>query len=299
MATTALGIQPAPTDEAKSLLDSLLAESRLYSRSRDYVELLDFVVKLRNFAPFNAMLLQIQKPGLSYAATAHDWHEKFSRRPKQGARPLLILWPFGPVVLVYDVLDTEGKDLPQDVMSAFFAKGTFDAARITLLPKRLERKRIDTVFIDAGDHQAGSIVTKRKANTAKEWSHYELRVNKNHTAAIQLITFAHELAHLCLGHLGKDSKLNIPDRHDLSDARREIEAESVAYLVGRRRGITAKSESYLSRFVHPDSSVDDIDVYQVLRAAGQVESLLGLAGSTTVQKARRKDTRQLAVDFRV
>jgi hypothetical protein len=42
------------------------------------------------------MLLQVQKPGLMYAASAVDWNERFERRPKAGARPLLILWPFGP-----------------------------------------------------------------------------------------------------------------------------------------------------------------------------------------------------------
>ena len=55
------------------------------------------VVRLRNFAPFNAMLLQMQKSGLSYAASAHDWRMRFGRTPKYGARPLLILSPFGPV----------------------------------------------------------------------------------------------------------------------------------------------------------------------------------------------------------
>ncbi len=99
------------TEEARSLLDQLLADSRLYTRSADYKALLDFVVRLRNFAPFNAMLLQVQKPGLTYAASAYDWRERFGRTPKEGARPLLILWPFGPVVLVYDVLDTEGDPL--------------------------------------------------------------------------------------------------------------------------------------------------------------------------------------------
>lgn len=52
------------SDTARSLLDQLLIDSRLYTQSQDYKELLDFVVRLRNFAPFNAMLLQIQKPGL-------------------------------------------------------------------------------------------------------------------------------------------------------------------------------------------------------------------------------------------
>src|SRR5713101_6019755 len=114
---------------ARSLLDQLLADSQLYTQSKDYKELLDFVVRLRNFAPFNAMLLQVQKPGLSYAASALDWRERFRRTPKESARPLLILWPFGPVALVYDVLDTEGKPLPEDVAS-FFAHGSIDEKRI-------------------------------------------------------------------------------------------------------------------------------------------------------------------------
>jgi hypothetical protein len=104
---------------ARNLLDQLLTDSQLYTQSQDYKNLLDFVVRLRNFAPFNAMLLQIQKPGLSFAASAYDWCERFGRIPTEGARPLVILWPFGPVAFVYDVLDTKGKDLPEDVASFF------------------------------------------------------------------------------------------------------------------------------------------------------------------------------------
>src|SRR5258708_40198378 len=77
-------------DETRSLLDRMLTESRLYRTSKDYKELLDFVVRLRNFAPFNAMLLQVQKPGLSYAASAADWLARFDRKPKDGQRPLLL-----------------------------------------------------------------------------------------------------------------------------------------------------------------------------------------------------------------
>ena len=87
------------TTAARSLLYRLLTDSRLYTKREDYKKLLDFVVQLRNFAPFNAMLLQVQKPGLSYAASAADWHVRFGRTIKEGARPLLILWPFGPVAL--------------------------------------------------------------------------------------------------------------------------------------------------------------------------------------------------------
>ena len=34
---------------------------------------------------------------------------------KPDARPLLIMWPFGPVALVYDILDTDGEALPKAV----------------------------------------------------------------------------------------------------------------------------------------------------------------------------------------
>lgn len=49
-------------DIARALLDELLDESRLYYKSADYKALLDFVVKLRNFAPFNAMLPRAPHP---------------------------------------------------------------------------------------------------------------------------------------------------------------------------------------------------------------------------------------------
>jgi hypothetical protein len=57
-------------ETTRSLLDTLLTEARLYRTTADYKALLDFVVRLRNFAPYNAMLLQVQKPGLTYAASA-------------------------------------------------------------------------------------------------------------------------------------------------------------------------------------------------------------------------------------
>ena len=199
------------TEEARSLLDQLLADSRLYTRSADYKALLDFVVRLRNFALFNAMLLQVQKPGLTYAASAYDWRERFGRRPTEGARPLLILWPFGPVVLVYDVLDTEGDPLPEDVASCF-ARGGIDQARIAFLLSRLEKRRIECRSIDAGDGKAGSISVVNRGAEEKEPTLYRMQVNRNHSPNVQFATVAHELGHLflghLLGHLGPDKVLN-------------------------------------------------------------------------------------------
>lgn len=263
------------TESARSLLDQLLSDSRLYTRSKDYKELLDFVVRLRNFAPFNAMLLQVQKPGLSYAASARDWRERFGRSPKKGARPLIILWPFGPVALVYDILDTEGNPLPEDVPS-FFAYGPIDEKRLASFIRLMSNRSIEWCWIDAGDRNAGSIQAKWHVIKNKEVAQYWVHINRNHTPAVQFATLVHELGHLFLGHLGPDKVLNVPRRSLMDHPRRELEAESVSYLVCARNGVTSKSATYLANYVSHNTAVDEVDLYQIMRAAGQIESLLGL-----------------------
>lgn len=273
---------------ARSLLDQLLTDSRLYTQSKDYKDLLEFVVRLRNFAPFNAMLLQVQKPGLSYAASARDWKERFGRKPKIAARPLLILWPFGPVALVYDVLDTDGRALPEDV-SSFIARGTIDASKLETFVPLMLKKKIVWLPVDEGDRRAGSIRVLQRATNDKEYTLYRVHVNRNHLPAVQFTTVAHELAHLFLGHLGPDPKLNVPERCFSSDVvsrhtQDELEAESVAYIVCARNGVTSKSETYLKNYVDKNTTVKQVDLYQVMRAAGQVESLLGLSATTKYDK---------------
>lgn len=105
-------------EDTRSLLTGLIQEARLYRTGKDYKELLDFIGRLPHIAPFNAMLLQIQKPGLQYAMAADDWHKRYERFPKEGARPLLILWPFGPVSFVYDVVATPKAENCRKMFSA-------------------------------------------------------------------------------------------------------------------------------------------------------------------------------------
>lgn len=269
----------AEVEYARSLLDQLLSDSRLYRSGEDYQNLLGFVVRMRNFAPFNAMLLQIQKPGLMYAASARDWRERFNRWPKEDARPLLILWPFGPVALVYDVQDTEGEDLPVGI-NAFSATGAMTAQRLTGFFDLLAKKHIIPDLIDAGDGRAGAIRIRVWSSDPEMPTVYRIAINKAHPPAVQFATLAHELGHLSLGHLGPNKALKIPDRHGTTFNNREIEAESVAYLVCHRNGVTPNSESYLSNFIASNQVADSIDLYQITRAAGQVESLLGLTAHT-------------------
>lgn len=273
-------------EATRGLLDTLLTQSRLYHTSKDFMALLDFVVRLRNFAPFNAMLLQMQKPGLRYAASEVDWRAKFERKPKEGSRPLLILWPFGPVALVYDVIDTEGKELPQDV-AAFHAHGPIGEPEVAYFRDRTSRRNIQWEDLDAGDGKAGSIRCVKRATKDGERNSYRMLVNKNHSPAVRFATLAHELAHLFLGHLGLDEALHIPARSAPDYRQRELEAESVAFIVCKRNEVSSKSETYLKAFVDQNITTDNLDIYRIMWAAGQIETLLGLGTRTAFERPQK------------
>ena len=187
-------------------------------------------------------------------------------------------------------MDTEGKDLPEDV-SSFFARGAIDKEKLHSFALLLMKKHIECFEIDAGDQKAGSIMIVRRATSDKEVTQYKMHINRNHIPAVQFATLAHELAHLFLGHLGPDKKLNIPHRLIVDHSLQELEAESVAYIVCKRNDVTSKSETYLTNYVNENTTVDDIDIYQVMRAAGQIETVLGLTAYTKYDKPKLEKSR--------
>jgi hypothetical protein len=270
---------------AQSLLEQLLVESRLYRQSKDYKDLLDFVVRMRNFAPFNAMILQIQKPGLRFAASKFDWWHRFKRTVREGSRPLIILWPFGPIALVYDLDDTEGESLPDSVKHTFRADGKLPLNYINQFMPLLNKQGIILELIDFGDAHAGDVKAGKndeglmigeQSKDVKKRPSYLIRINSNHDPNVQFVTLIHELAHLFLGHLGPDKYLKIVERRRPNHEIGELEAESVAYLVCHRNGVKSKSEEYLVNYVKANTTIRNLDLYMILKSAGQIETILEL-----------------------
>jgi hypothetical protein len=270
---------PSHDPQDRALLDQLLADAALYRSGPAFKALLEFAARLRGFAPFNAMLLHIQRPGLTYAASAREWGERFGRTVKEHAIPLIILWPFGPVALVCDVADTIGADgsteLPKGLAS-FWARGAITEPRLAACIAATGAKGIRVEPVAEGDGSAGRIRVAARPLKEGGRSSYLVHLNAKHPAATRFCTLAHELAHLCLGHLGPDKHLHIPARGRLDHATVELEAEAVAYLVAARNGVQSESEKYLVNFVKPVMTTDGMDLYQVMRAAGQVEMLMRL-----------------------
>jgi len=266
-----------PEDRAQTLIADLVVRSRLYHTTHNYKELLDFIGRLSNIAPFNAMLLNIQKPGLRIAASEFEWINKHKRTIKEGARPLIILWPFSPVALVYDIADTEGKELPEAVENTFRVEGEICAKKLEQLISKPKNVRLSIKCIEWGDGKAGDIEVLSRSMKKKEKSLYKIRLNANHNLGVQFSTLVHELAHLQLGHLGVDVSLNIKDRAKLTLAEKEFEAESVAYLVCERHGMKINSDSYLSGYVDGQIGDKSLNIDIICKAAGHVETMVGIA----------------------
>jgi hypothetical protein len=69
------------------------------------------------------------------------------------------------------------------------------------------------------------------------------------------------------------------------EATRTLEAESVAFIVCERNGVESRSKTYLPNFVEQNTPVGNLDIYQVMHVAGQIEMLLGIGAKTNFKIA--------------
>lgn len=287
-------------NERPAELDLLFQRVGTYRESSDFQELLQFVKKFRALAPYNAMLLHIQRPGSGYVATARDWLEKFGRTVRPGARPLLILKPFRPIQFVFEVQDTEGDEpFPEKLLSPFKipAENHEQACRNSLskLLKRLPADGVSFHKADNGSCNAGSIgpapdLPKKYQIYGKDKEvlvKYHLIVSKNLGVPETFATVLHELGHLYCGHLGTPDPSRWKSRIIKDKNIEEFEAECVSWIICSRMGIDSKSETYLHNYLNKNHAIPPISLDSVLKAAGMIEDRI--AGHVSACKLLLKD----------
>lgn len=264
----------------KRFLDELFENVSSYRSTNSYSELLSFVRRFHFYSPFNAMLVHIQKPGARYVLPAHKWRTRYQRTIRPGAQPLVILQPFGPVMFVFDVSETEGAPLPAEIESPFRVRRGRVDDQLQRTIRNAVRDGIRIRQVPHGSGQAGSIGPTRTANITLTFDNdkevplrYEMLLNANHDETVQFSTLAHELGHLYCGHLGTPDRRWWSDRRGLSLEQIEFEAESVAWLVCQRIGIEPTSDQYLSGYLQQDGEIPHISVDRVMTAAGLIEQM--------------------------
>lgn len=234
----------------------------LYASGR-YAEYLAAMSKFHHYSFKNALLILLQCPTASQVAGYTTWKQKFGRQVKRGERGIKILAPcptirsvereckdpgtgqimYGPdgkpltewrrdsvtyykVVTVFDVGQTEGRELPNIGVSELSGE-VEDFANIydrlaALSPLPVEQDRVPGTAKGYTSFIEGRVVVKPGMSQVQT-----------------IKTLIHEIAH---------AKLHNPDflSEDQKKARREkeVEAESVAYVVCQHFGIDTSDYSF-------------------------------------------------------
>lgn len=288
------GSSPADNWDAhatKRVLDELFCFARQYRSSKSYDGLLKFIAGFRSYAPYNAMLVQVQMQGARFVAPAHRWSLQYGRTVKVNARPLVILQPMGPVMFVFNVSDTEAgndsKPLPPEVENPFEVRGGKIGDQVDWTVENAKRDGIRIQPRKEGSQSTGSIRPAGGGKVVFDAGRdrdgnpklvevplrYDMLFNGTASKEARYATVVHELAHLYCGHLGTPNAKWWPDRRGLDLQTQEFEAESVAYLVCTRIGIDNPSEKYLAGYFGRNEEVPNISVDAVMKAAGLIEQM--------------------------
>lgn len=261
-------------EDCRSAIDQLYSEAFSTQGSKAFDEFLNFVVRFSNLSVYNAMLVRVQCPGAAAVATRIKW-ESLGRSVKPDAVPIVILRPFGPVSFVFEQGDTDGKPLQGEGDNPLFATGMLSKRIYDQTCKAAEKYNItveqsDSYGVLLAGTAAGFSVMPAVLQT-KSVREFRVRLNANHDLPTRFGTLAHELGHIYCGHVGADSRGRWPDRHHLSYAQRELEAEAVSWLVCKRNSVETHSREYLSSLMK-DADLSGISMYGIFEAANRVES---------------------------
>jgi hypothetical protein len=289
--------EPSPAakwdrEVAQRALDELFNLAHQYRSSAAYDDLLKFVARFRFYSPFNAMLIHVQMPGARYVAPPHRWQRDYERRIKVAARPIVILQPMGPVMFVFDVIDTEPmvggrpRPLPPQVDRPFEVLKGRIGKELGQTAENAKRDGIEVIEREAGSQHAGSIrwdgsggvlefVTRARPEreSIAVPRRFVIELNIKLSAEARYATLVHELGHLYCGHLGTPNQRWWPDRRGLGHELRELEAESVCYLVCERLGIENASAEYLASYLRHKTETPPISLDCVMKTAGLIEQM--------------------------
>ena len=266
----ALDGEEPPRRQIESTIDDLLRKSAAYRFSDKFQEMVSFMARFREYAPYNNMLVRTQNPSCGFYARGKDWYEQFGRTLKEDARPMLILAPMHPVMLVYDLDQTDGPPLPQELQDFAQFEGEWDSAclkRTIANAARRDRVRVD--FKTLSSTHAGFATIARGSG---DWK-MRIAIHDGLDEASRFGVLCHELAHIFSGHLGSDRDHWWPSRISLDHHVIEIEAEAAAYIVTARFGLEGASARYVSRHLKEGRPPKAVSLDMIAKVAGRIERM--------------------------
>ncbi|MEJ7828840.1 MAG: hypothetical protein WKF91_11605 [Segetibacter sp.] len=113
--------------------------------------------------------------------------------------------------------------------------------------------------------------------------HLEIGLKEGMKAEENFHILIHELAHLFLGHTlhtelhyaGKARPTTLPQRRLFTTAK-ELEAETVSFLVCKKMGLETRSAEYIAGYIKSKRDLSEFDYGLVIKAADKIDRLFVL-----------------------
>ncbi len=291
----------------ESNLDALWHNVKTYRQSDKYKAVLNACVRFRHLAPYNAMLVEIQRPSARYVLTEKEWKTKYDRGIKPNARPIIILVPFGPVDFLFEISDTyplnstlfsrTENDILEEIAAPYETKNDVSDRQLYHLIERLSIHgiAIDLAFIAGASYSARIELLKSNSHTITipigrkyevKWkADYLLSVNKNAQNGEKFASICHELGHLFCSHLNAPRNWKKWEVRHIPYSAKEFEAESVSWLICELLGIDNPSERYLSNYLSSNGEIpSEVSIERILSATKIIEDIC-----STNKKTNYKD----------
>lgn len=256
-------------------------------KSEEFQKMLDFVGKFSHIAPYNAMLIEMQKPGSVLVLKGKEW-QNYGRCVKPNAQKLITLRQFGPVQCMFDISDTEpipGAPVREDAQILEMwnstlkkTEGEVDEQVFKLLIENLPSYGI---FLDDSFNAANTYggyvmpyeheisISINSSESMRYKSRFLISVNRTQNRTEKFHTICHELGHIFCRH----QSYNREKERRLTLKEREFEAETVAWLMCKRHGINNPSEEYLATYA-PTGTIPICSTDFIMKAVTEIEKMV-------------------------
>ncbi len=174
-----------------------------------------------------------------------------------------------PVLLVFDIDQTDGDSLPEELETFTKFEGDWDPNYKTRLIKNAEGFKIRVDEKQLSSTRAGFATIARGAGSWK----MRIAIHRGLDDPSQFGALCHELAHVLLGHLGSDYDHWWPARTRLRRNAIEVEAEAVAWLVTNRLGLEGSSATYISRHLRDGKTPVGVSLDMIAKTASLIERM--------------------------
>jgi len=243
------------TERIKAMQDEIASTIESMSNHEGWQKFLDTTAKFHRYSLNNALLIHWQRPDATMVAGFNDWKNKFGRSVKKGEKAIWILAPMLKTVVdkSEDGAGDDSSDTPKPgrkQLVGFRTVAVFDASQTEGDPLPAD-PTMDMSHMEEGMPPPGMVenltatlaahgYTVRRGDTGQAGGYtspltHEVVLSDKSNERQAARTLAHETAHVILGHTERSSEYHTGAGGHRSDM--EIEAESVAYVVGRHWGI--------------------------------------------------------------